>query len=359
MWFKFKKDKIQNKNILYLSIDGRSIGMSLYNGNNLSFTDRKIYIKTETHKPIELLFTEFLKDFKNTHPILLDEICVILEYPWVNETQVHIKEKRLSPFVITQNVIDNLVNRDSNGVINKNNSIPYIYEKIIIDGHISNDPIGKTVNEIEISLTKFNEDTDFTLFIDKKLKELWNKTNITYTAGQAYIINIAKKYKARNDIYLTLGSNNTTIHFYSMGVIHNVVNIPYGFRNILESLGFNWQTSSFETRNWLNLFLDKKLSTIDHNRINNDIRMAFLPFMNSFDKINDDSVPKALRPIKIFGISRTWNRIFTYLLLEDEYFTKVFPHIKNTAIIDIAENLHNVSGDRLVSTYITNKELSI
>mgnify|MGYP000045832190 CR=1 FL=1 len=359
MWFKFKKDKIQNKNILYLSIDGRSIGMSLYTGNNLIFTDRKIYIKTETHKSIELLFTEFLKSFKNSHSILLDEICVILENPWVTENQAHIKEKRLSPFVVTQNVIDNLVNRNTDGTMNKN-SIPYIFEKIVIDGHIDNSPIGKTVNEIEISLTKFNEDTEFALFIDRKIKELWNKTQITYTAGISYAINIAKKYKAKNDIYITLGSSSTTIRFYAMGIIHNVINIPYGFQNILESLGFNWQTSSFETRNWLNLFLDKKLSAIDYNRINNDIRMAFMPFVNNFSKIiENNETPQALRPIKIFGISRTWNRLFNHLLLEDEYFTKVFPHIKNTAIIDIAENLHNVSGDRLISTYITNKELSI
>lgn len=341
-WLLVKKNK-RPKNILYLSIDAQSIGIAFLTGDKIIFNDRKFYLNNEYFKPIEVLFKETLLKFKNKHNFLLDEICVILEYPWVNEQHIHLKEKRLNKFVVTKNFINSFINKEFSRSQNPNSS--FIIEKFLLDGHIYKNPIGVSTNEIQIYLTKFIEDADFALFIKNSIQNIWNKTKITFTFGGSFIMNYSLESQKTNDIYIVLGSADTSIKFYGANTLNTSVVVPFGFCNILEDLGNKWETSYYSTISWINLFLDNELNSNETQRIKNDIHNAFKPFLLNLEKIEifDPSIPRADRPVKIFGIHNVWSKLFLYLL--DEYINKKHLNIKNTDII-------NGYGDRLIDFYI-------
>jgi hypothetical protein len=331
------------KNILYLSIDMRSIGIAFYSNDQCLFYDRKFYLNNQTIKPIEFLFKESLFEFKKNNNFILDEICVILEYPWVKESHSHIKETRLQEFVVTKSFLNSLINKDFANTKNYNH--PYIIEKVLLDGSIYKEPLNKTAKEIQIYLTKFIEDSEFTLFIKNTIEDIWNKTKIVFTFGGEFIINHSLNQIKTNDVYITLGSFDTGIKLYQANTIHSSVMIPFGFCNVLEDLGQKWNTDSFSTISWINLFLKEKLNPDETLRIKNDINYAFLPFLNSLNTIEifNSDIPQAKRPIKIFGLHKVWNDLFLYLL--NTYVDKKHLNIKNTDII-------NEHGDRLVDFYI-------
>ncbi len=344
-----------------MSVDGRSIGIALYTGSVCHFSDRRIHVHGETQKPIEVLFRDVLYGFKHSQQRPFDEICIILETPWITEVQSHVTEKRQTSFEVSQNIINNLIYKDAHSARDTTtytHSMPYIIEQIALNGYIYPDPYGKITNQIEVAITKFAADQSMLAFIEKSVTEFWNKTPITFKAGPVFIFTISKKLKAETDMYISLGSTDTVIRLYSRGIVSEKINVPFGFQNILESLGSKWNTSSPETTHWIELFLDKTLNDAETNRIKEDIRTAVLPYIESFTKAGGNKATFLLeRPITLFGAEKTWNRLFKHLLKE-RYFGELFPNIDATPVIDIASKLKDLQGDRLIATYARENELA-
>lgn len=341
-WLLNKKNK-RPINRLYLSIDARSIGIAFLSNDKCIFYDRKFYLNNEAVKPIEVLFKETLISFKNKHNFLLDEICIILENPWVTESHSHIKEKRSKEFVVTKSFLSSFIDKEFTFSKKQNN--PYIIEKVLLDGHVHTDPLNKQAKEIEIYLTKFTEDYEFVSFIKNTIENIWDKTKITFTFGSSFIIRNGLTKIKTNDIYIVLGSSDTIIKLYSANTLKGNVIIPFGFCNILEKLGQKWDTPYFSTISWLNMFLKNELNTNEMARIKNDIWYVFKPFSENLGKLEifDPNIPQPARPVRIFGLHKIWNELFLYLL--DLEINKKHINIKNTDII-------SESGDRLLDFYI-------
>lgn len=361
MWFK-KNTTNNNKNILYLSIDGRSVGIALYTDNICHFSDRRIHIHGENQKPIEYLLKDILYAFKHSsHNKAFDEIIVIMETPWVKEVSLNLKEKRTAPFEINQNIIEKIINKDTDSKeldLVYNHNIASIVEQVTLNGYAYPNPLGKLSNQLEIYLTKYMADKTMIDFINKEISEFWNKTPITYKAGSLFIYDIGKKLKASNDMYVTLGANDTIIHLYSMGRVSEKITIPWGLQNMLKILGAKWNTASSETFHWLDLFLNKTLNETEQARIEGDIRTAILPYIESLNIANNNKVTFLIeRQITIFGAEEIWNKLFIFLL-QGRFFGGLFPNIDRVKIIDIANNLKDLKGDRLIATYVRMNELT-
>ncbi len=350
MWFSKPKNP-DERNVLYIAIDGRSIGIAFYIGTDCVYGERRIHILGESERPIEVLFKDIIFAFKHTIPNKIDEIIVILESPWVKELQSSIKEKRLRPFQIEDKTIERIIQKDKS--MNKqggfSKELGYSIENVKLNGYTYKDPIGKITEEIEILITRFWGDEDIINLVDKILKDFWNRTKIKYTSGGKYIFKIGKKLNVANDMYISLGSTDTTIRIYSQGVVSQKILIPFGFQNVLQNLGALWKTMSTETKNWIDLFIENNLSSKESKRIENDIVSAVISY---YHLMNDAGNSLALeRPITIFGADKTWNKLFIYLL-KHKYFGEIFPHIDTTNIIDITSEVTDKEVDALIGSYV-------
>jgi hypothetical protein len=355
MWFK-KRQKSTETTTLYLSIDGCSIGLSLYTNNICSFSDRRIHVHGEDNIPIEGLLKDILYGFKYSYPKPFHQIFVILESPWIIEKSLDIKEKRMTPFVINQEIINNLINKQEENNKTTFYDLPYVVERVALNGYVYPDPVGKITKEIEISITKFSADKEIIEFLDNEIKQFWNKTKITYLSGPLLISNIGKNLMATNDIFVNLNSTNTVIHLYSTGVIKSNIIIPIGFQHILQGLNNKWKTTNEESINWIDLFLNKTLNEQELTRITGDLRYIVSIYIDSFANSEIKTNFIIERPINILGGNVIWNKLFTYLLKE-KFFGEIFPHIDTTVIKDIADNLNDLKGDRLIAIYARSDEL--
>lgn len=350
----FKRDKNPDEqNNLYISIDGRSIGISFYTGFICDYSDRRIHIAGETVRPLESLFTDILYGFKHENKKPIDNIYVVLENPWVKEIYTTIKEKRQKPFEVTNTIINDLVNKDiKNNTTTANDvALSYAIEHIKLNGYSYDEPVGKISEEIEISLTKFYGDKEIIEITHKTINEFWNKTKITYVSGPEYLFKIGKNLCALNDMFVMLGSTDTTIRLYSQCVITEKIVIPYGYQNLLQKLNLKWGTISSETVNWLNMFINNSLDEKEKLRIESDLREAIIEYIDLFNKANYRKTSFVLeRPITIFGADDTWNKLLIYML-KNKYFGEIFPHIDNSNIVNISDKIRDLKGDLLIGVY--------
>lgn len=351
----FKKNK--NKNILFLSIDGKSIGISFYKNNECIYSDRRINISNNSLKPISIFFNDIFYAFKHQNISIVDEIVVILESPWIEEKSIKIKESRKKSFKIRPDLINSIIKTENKNDVSKNIRINYVIENIKLNGYNYLDPINKNAHELEIFLTKFYADPEIINFIKDLIKNFWNKTPVSFITGSQYIFNIAKNLKVHNDLYVYLGSTDTILRIYSQGVVLKKIRIPYGFEHLLKELNQIWSTETLETNHWLDIFIKNELNEIETQRIKDDIRKAIFVLNNELNTLNTDNYILSIeRPIKIYGSNSLWNKVFIFIL-RNKYFGEVFSNIEETEIKDLSsvEKKDNNKKDDLINFYITNK----
>jgi hypothetical protein len=349
----FNKPKETNKeNILYISIDGRSIGLAFYTGKHCHYSERRIHISGETVKPIETLFKDIFYAFKHTNNKIIDEIIIILESPWVKEKNITIKESRQKAFQITEKTINEIINKNKKVEQNKDPELGLVVENVKLNGYKYENPIGKITEEIEIAVTHFHGDPEIISFFEESIKNFWGKTKITFMAGAEYIFNIAKENKVQNDMYMYLGTTDILMRLYSQGIVNKKITIPFGFQHLLERLNNTWSTNSTETKHWLELFISDSLNEDEKKRIEGDIRSTILAMVNLFNNSNKEGSPLSLeRPISIYGGDKIWNDVFFYLL-KNKYFGSIFPNIENTEIKPLESKIKDIKGDTLIAIYV-------
>ncbi len=347
----FSKRLNSIKSTIYISIDGASIGVALYNGNTCSYSDRRIHIEGETIKPIEVLLRDSLYALKHQNLKPIESIIVILESPWVKEKSIIIKEKRLKPFQISRKLIDELIKKDlqSKEEISSNIPLSYTIENIKLNGYIYDEPMGKITDEVEIIFTKFFGDKDIINIVDNSIKMFWNKTYIKYVSGAEFIFRIGKDLGATNDLYISLGSTDTILRTYSQGMISEKITLPFGFQNIIKSLSIAWSSNSKEVTHWLDLFLQKSLNPEESKRIEKDILEAAKDLIKAFEDASQKSANISLeRPIALISGNETWSKLMSYMLKE-KYFGSIFPYIENVPIQNLCQRVPNVVGDQLIA----------
>lgn len=358
MFFNFKNKEVE-KNILYLSVDASSIGIALYNNKDCVYSDRRIHIQNQEIKPMETLFKDMLYAFKHNQNKKFSEIKVILEYPWVNEVPLCIKETKNKPFTVTEKFIEEIIKKEKipKDGLNLTYDLSESIESVTLNGYLYKDPIGKITKDIQICMTKFFADEKMMHFINQNLKDFWDKTPISYMAGGQLIYQISKKLDVKNDIYITLGTTNTNIKTYSQGEIDERILISFGFQEIVQNLIKKWNKSPMEINQWIDLLVNKNLNPKDQIKIEDDIKESLLLYINNFDKIAQTKLTFAIqRPIFIVGPEYSWNLLFIYALKE-KYFAHIFPHIENTKIYNLTDKISNIKGDPLIALYARHDEI--
>ncbi len=353
MWGRNTIDK-NKRNILYVSLDGRSIGIAFYIGPECYYSERRIHVTGETDRPIEELFKDIILAFKNKNTTKIDEIIILLESPWVREISTTIKEKRSKSFEIKPNTVSEIIKKDSITNVKDpdfGQDLGYSVECIKLNGYTYTDPIGKETEEIEISITKFLGDKDIIELVNGMIVEFWNKTKITYLSGANFIMQIAKEKNVKNDMYISLGATDTCIRIYSQGIVNKKIIIPFGFQNVLEKLDNVWKTESAETKHWIELFIAKSLKDDEQSRIDKDVREIISKLVNLMLNAEKNGALLSLdRPIKIYGGDKSWSEFFMFLL-KNKYFGEVFPHIENIQVTELSKELPNIKGDALIALY--------
>lgn len=351
MWFLKKKKDTAAKNTVYVSIDGASIGVALYQSGTCLYSDRRIHIEGETLRPIKELLRDAFYALKHQNAKIVTEVTVILESPWVKEISVSAKEKRQRPFQVTEKLVEELITKDGKTPEDPNFGVPlgYILENIKLNGYAYSEPVGKITDEIEIIFTKFFGDTDIVKIIDDTIKIFWNRSHIRYLSGAESVFRIGKELGATNDMYISLGSTDTVLRLYSQGMIMEKVTIPFGFQHFLKNLSLAWNTTSKEAIHWVDLFLDKSLSQPEMQRIETDIRAAAKELFEDFDSASKKTATISLeRPISILGGDETWNKLMG-TMLKEKYFGPIFPHIENTPVYNLCQKIPNANGDKLIA----------
>ncbi len=353
MWGRNTNNK-NKRNILYVSLDGRSIGIAFYTGKECTYSERRIHVTGETDRPIEELFKDIILAFKNKNTSKLDEIIVLLESPWVREISSTIKDKRSKAFEIRANTVSDIIKKDNNSKAKDpdfGQDLGYSVECVKLNGYTYSDPIGKETEEIEIAITRFLGDKDIIELVNSMVVEFWNKTKITYQSGANFIMQIAKEKKVKNDMYISLGATDTCIRIYSQGIVNKKIIIPFGFQNILEKLDSIWNTESGETKHWIELFITKSLKEDELKRIDGDIRDVISRLVTLLLNAEKNGALLSLeRPIKIYGGDKSWSDFFIFLL-KNKYFGEVFPHIESTQITELSSELKDIKGDSLIALY--------
>ena len=352
------KNSIQN-NVLYISIDGRSIAVSFYSNNKNIYHDRRIHINGETIKPIEILFEDIIYAFKHEIKNPISKIEVIFESPWVKEASSIIKDTRQKPWEVTKESIDELVSKDNQKNNENNNFVlsSFVVEGVKLNGYVYNDPIGKITEQIEVSTTKFFIDKSILDIIKSLVTKFWDKTEIVFHSGNEYLNTISQKIELKNEMIIKLNSTDTQIMIYSGQIVNERIYIPFGFQNFLKNFDSVLNKSSAESMNWINSFLSKKLSVDEEKNIVDKIRQSITPMLDLYIKVNQTKSIFAIeRQIYIIGPERFWNKLFIYLLKE-KYFGEIFPHIENVAITEFNDVYSNLEGDNLIDMYISTDKI--
>lgn len=354
MWFK-NKNQINNKNIIYVSIDGASIGVQSQFGTQIIYSERRMHSGNAKDMPMSMLLRDTLYALKHAHNKTIDEIIVILESPWVKELSISIKEKRLKPWEVTETAIATLIKKDQtvpkDSLFSK--LLTHTIEQVKLNGYVYENPVGKITDEIKIEITKFFADEQIIALLNEHLENFWNKTPVIFKAGPEYVHNLRKEHTSGNELSIFLGSTETILRIYGTQTLHNKITIPFGLQQMLKNLSTAWSTTQKETLHWIELLIDKTLSIDESKRIEESIRSALIPLVEGLTEASTTLTNFSLqRPIKIFGVYHDWNKIMIYLLRE-KYFGAVFPHIDTTEVKEFSDSnlAENSKGDSLISIY--------
>ncbi len=354
MWFKKNRNK-DEENVLYVSVDGRSIGVGFYTGNVCHYSERRIQVAGETTRPIEILFKDILYAFKHVNTRTIDRIEVILENPWVKEISYSIKDKRLRPFVVTDKTINELIKKDSSK--NKQDiadavDLGYFLESVKLNGYNYKDYLNKITDEIELHVTRFYGDKATIDIVDSGIKSFWNKTKISFTTGNEFLFKIASQNNLTNEMYVSLGSTHFSMRIYSQGIVNKSSSVAFGFQNIIQKLGEIWQTNSTETKHWLDMLVNGELSDEESTRVSADIKNAIIPMCDLLIESSKSGLSLELeRPIVVTGIDRSWNELFVYMY-KNKFFGEIFPHAEGSKIVILNTKENKTKSDILIALYV-------
>ncbi len=354
MWFR-KKPNINEENILYVSVDGRSIAVGFYTGLECHYSERRIQIAGETQRPIEILFKDILYAFKHVNTRKIDKIKVILDIPWIKEDSYSIKEKRLKPFLVTEKTVTDMVAKDFERRVKKDENLAnlgFIIENIKLNGYTYKDYSGKITDEVEIYLTSFHGDKEIMNLVESSIKSFWNKTRIEFTTSGELLFKRGIRENPVNDMFIHLGSTHTNIKIFSESILSKSMNVDFGFQNIIQKLDELWKTSSSETKHWISMLLNKELSQEEETRVANDIRSSFTVLIDKLKEMEKSGVLLVLeRPVHITGIDHIWNELVEYGFKE-KFFGEVFPQAETTKIDVLHIEEKGSKGDSLISLYV-------
>lgn len=355
MWFS-KKTKNDEKNILYVSVDGRSIAVGFYTGNVCHYSERRIQIAGETKRPIEILFKDILFAFKHVNTRKIDEIQVILDIPWVKEIPTSVKEKRLKPFVVADKVIQDLIKKETDSkknTLDKNDAFLGFYiENIKLNGYTYKEYTGKITDEIEVFLTRFSGEKEIMDLIESSIKSFWNKTHISFITSSELLFKKSLELNPVNDIFVHLGSTHTNFRIYSESVLSKSININFGFQNIVQKLDEIWKTDSAESKHWISLLINKELNNEEETRISNDIQKCLLEMRQCMEDVIKSGVMLSLeRPMHVSGIDNIWANLFSYAF-KHKFFGEIFPHTETTIVDILNKEDKDSKGDSLIALYV-------
>lgn len=369
------------KNNLIFDIDSSTVGAGIFEfgydtkGNciavrelskiRIDIVNDKIHSFKEFWNRTQLTFKKVTEAIHLQSLIPIENIYCNISSPWASAQKRTIHYSKNKPFIFTQELADELIQKEITSSLKKNldyhnHDVDLIDRKTIAvraNGYNSRNPIGKEMSELEIDslVTVMSKETKETFehIIEKvfhRLPEFTSNIFVSYNDSQKSLPN------EDDAIIIDVAGEITEIMIVNNDYLDIIGTLPNGIHHIIrdtaEILGENF----LKTKKQIQLLYSSYLDEAHEKKIKNALNTAYKKWLKEFYNFCDTASRNGLLPntiiLKTYTNSMFW---FESMLLQSEELSE---HMHARAAINIV-HLHSQRELEKIHLDITDSELRV
>lgn len=297
------------------------------------------------------------------------KVVCFLSSPWYTSQNRTITFSKNTPFVLNQKMIDDLVAKeiklfeiDHLQKYETETSKPRIIEskitQIMLQGYKVENPIGKKVEQIEMSLFLSVSPGKITESIEKEVFQIFHLPKVQFASFifSSYAVARDLFSEKENFLLIDIGGEITDIAIIKNDVLLESISFPVGSNFILRKISEVLGKSIIESKSLLNMCLDDQLNNTEKEKVFKPLHKAKIDWLSMFQKSLGSMATDLLIPENIYLITDKQMTSCFIETINNEEFSQYALAEKKFVITSINEQiLHNfcdfesdVSRDRFI-----------
>ena len=258
---------------------------------------------------------EVLADLEGAKLGKVAKAVCFLSSPWYASQTRDIRYTRNAPFVFTQKLLDELIQKEiklfEGDHLQKyhDDAEPRIIEskitQILLHGYKTEDPFGKKVSEIDISAYISISPEKLLAIIERDIFRAFHVSKVHFATFLLSSYAVARDIfpEKENFILIDVGSELTDIAIVKNDMLAESMSFPRGANFILRKVAEGLGKSMAESSSLLNMCLDEKLGVGDQEKVAKHLQMAKKEWLSMFQKSLGEMASDLLVPENIFLIT--------------------------------------------------------
>ena len=307
-------------------------------------------------------------------------IVCFLSSPWYTSQNRTISFSKNVPFILNQKVIDELTAREIklfeiDHLQKYENELlkPRIIEskitQIMLQGYKVENPIGKKVEQIEMSLFLSMSPGKILESIEKEVFKIFHLPKIEFASFifSSYAITRDLFIDKENFLLIDIGGEITDIAIIKNNVLLESISFPMGSNFLLRRIAEGLNKSVEESKSLLNMCLDDQLNEVEKEKVSKPLHTAKQEWLSMFQQSLGSVATDLLIPENIYLITdKPLTSCFIETITREEFSQYALAE-KKFEITSLNEQiLHNfcdfetdVSRDRFIimETIFTSKKM--
>jgi cell division ATPase FtsA len=240
----------------------------------------------------------------------IEKIKCFLSSPWSISQSKTVQIKKLQPFSISQNFLDNLLSQSID--TGKDNELgqgdelldkKYLHFKV--NGYEIDDPLEHLTKDIEATFFVSLASRDITQAIRKLLSKRFLVNDISLHSFTFPIFqNLKKQFKNENDfIFMDINGETTDVSLVKDGVLMETQSFPLGHNFLLRRIISDFDLSYEGALSALSLYLKKDHNVQTNNKMSEAFKIVKTSWLIFLKEIFGDFTKQSLLPKNIFIIA--------------------------------------------------------
>lgn len=374
-----KPDTIKN-NIIF-DIDSASIAAGIFEyaydvkGGCLSIrelyslrkkiTDGSLYSFEEFWRRSQKVLQEVSEELYTQSLIPIHEIYCNVSSPWASSQKRQIVYSKKKPFIFTQELADELIEKELSSSLKKNldyhdHDVDLIDRKTIAfrsNGYPARSPVGKEMSDIEIDslVTVMSRQTKeaFEHIIERTFHRLPTFTSnifISYFDVQKSLVNVD------DAVIIDVAGEMTEVMIVKNDHLQIIGTLPHGIHHILRAMAKMLGVSISKAHKLAQLLYSSHLEKDYEEHIEEALHKSYSYWLKDFYNFCDEASKKGLLPktivMKTYGDTMSW---FETLLLSSDELSE---HMHARATVEVV-HLHASREKESINVDIVDPEMRV
>lgn len=203
-----------------------------------------------------------------------DEIICFLESPWYATQVRNVRVTKNTPFLVTEKLVKDLVKRETD-LFEKEELVSYqedendsmIIERelgaIRLNGYSVNNPYGKKVRELDLSVIISFSPRSLISQIQQEIAAIFHRTNCTFQTFAYAGSSITQDLFISDDqfLFVDVSSEMTDVVVVKDSAYREAISFPYGTHTLIRAIALKLNFSILDTQSLLSLYATGKLES--------------------------------------------------------------------------------------------------